>query len=126
MLPPDQAGANRITRNRKHDWDDRCRLLCCDDIWGCCGGDDINFESDQFGCDLRGALAASLRPAVLDRDGAALDPTELMQSLHERGDPFAGGRTRALTHEPDGLQFPRLLRPRRKRPCHRRAAECGQ
>jgi hypothetical protein len=117
MLPPDQAGANRITRNRKHDWDDRCRLLCCDDIWGCCGGDDINFESDQFGCDLRGALAASLRPAVLDRDGAALDPAKLAQPLHKRRDPLALQRRRAYAHEPDRRQLRRLLRARRQRPC---------
>ena len=32
------------------------------------------------------ALAASLRPAILDRDGATLDPTEFAQPLHKSGD----------------------------------------
>ena len=35
------------------------------------------------------ALGASLRPAVLDRDGAALDPAEFAQPLHKRLDPCA-------------------------------------
>ena len=41
------------------------------------------------------ALAASLRPAILDRDGAALDPTEFAQPPHKSGDPMAPGRRRA-------------------------------
>jgi hypothetical protein len=36
------------------------------------------------------------------------------------------GRTRARTQEPDRRHLARLLRPRRERPHHRRAAKCGQ
>jgi hypothetical protein len=34
------------------------------------------------------SLAASLGPAILDRDGAALDPTEFAQPLHKSGGPL--------------------------------------
>ena len=84
---------------------------------------DIDLEPDELGRDLGEALAASLRPAILDRDGAALDPAEFAQSLHKSGDPFARGRRRARAQEPDGRQLPRLLRARRERPRRRRAAE---
>src|SRR5262249_34122025 len=99
------------------------RLLCRKDFWGSRRDDDIDLEPDELGRDLGDTLLASLGPAVLDRDGTALDPAEFAQSLHKRGDPLAGGRVRALAHEPDSLQFPRLLRARRERPRGRRAAE---
>ena len=51
--------------------------------------DDIDLEPDELGRDLGIALAAPLRPAILDRDGAALDPTEFAQSLHKSGGPWA-------------------------------------
>src|SRR4029450_1616761 len=54
--------------------------------------------------------------------GAALDPAEFAQSLHESGDPFASRRTRALPQETDGRQLASLLRAPPERP-HRRAAE---
>ena len=41
------------------------------------------------------ALATSLRPAILDRDSAALDPAELAQSLRKSGDIMAPGRSRS-------------------------------
>src|SRR6266851_4720985 len=53
----------------------RCRLLCC-------GGpqssrdNDIGFDPGELGRDLGEALAAALCPAILDRDGAAVDPAE--------------------------------------------------
>jgi hypothetical protein len=34
---------------------------------------------------LGDALGASLRPAILDRDGSTLKPTELLKSLREGG-----------------------------------------
>jgi hypothetical protein len=34
------------------------------------------------------SLVASFRPAILDRDGATLDPAEFAQPLHKRGGPF--------------------------------------
>ena len=38
------------------------------------------------------APAASLRPAILDRDGATLDPAEFAQPLHKSCGPLALGR----------------------------------
>ena len=84
---------------------------------------DIDLEPDELGRDLGEALVASLRPAILDRDGAALDPAEFAQPLHKGGDPLAPGRRRARAQEPDGRQLARLLRARRERPRRRRAAE---
>ena len=55
--------------------------------------DDIDLEPDELGRDLGEALAASLRPAILDRDGATLDPAEFAQPLHKSGDPCGSGPT---------------------------------
>ena len=77
---------------------------------------DIDLEPDELGRDLGEALAASLRPAILDRDGATLDPAEFAQPLHKSGGPLAPGRRRARAQEPDGRQLRRLLRARRERP----------
>src|SRR5262249_54843853 len=68
----------------------RCRLLCREE----CGSrrdNDIHFQLDELGSDLDEPLVASLRPAILDRDAATLDPTEVAQSLHKSGDPLAPG-----------------------------------
>jgi len=46
---------------------------------------DVNPAPNKLREDFREALFASLREAVLDRDGAALDPAEFAQPVHERG-----------------------------------------
>src|SRR5262249_48005747 len=63
----------------------------------------------------------TFRPAVLDCDGAALDPAKLTQPLQKSGYPLSLGRTRARAQEANRLR--RLLRVRRERPRHRRTAE---
>src|SRR5262245_53124603 len=68
-------------------------------------------------------LTPVLRPARLDGNSAALDPAELMQPLHESGDPLAVGRRRAGTEVSDCRQLARLLRPCSDWPYRRRAAE---
>jgi hypothetical protein len=68
-------------------------------------------------------LGASLRPAILGRNIATLDPAEFAQSLHKGADPTAVERRRVRAQEPDGRQLRRLLRPRRKRPRRHRTAE---
>src|SRR5262249_13041171 len=83
---------------------------------------DVDLVSNELGRNLREALVASFRPAILDRDRPTLDPAEFMQSLRKSGDPFAGGRTRALTRKPDSPKLPGLLRTHRERP-RGRAAE---
>src|SRR5262249_44856330 len=80
---------------------------------------------DELGCDLGVALGTSLRPAILDRDGATLDPPEFMQSRHKSCRPSTPGR-RVRAYKPDRRQFARLLRARRERPRGRRTAECDQ
>jgi hypothetical protein len=83
----DQATTNRVSRYSEDDWDDRCRLLCCEDCESE-SDNDIDLESDELGCDLGVALAAAIRPANLDRDGATLDPTQFPQPLHKSGGPL--------------------------------------
>src|SRR5262249_59855743 len=68
-------------------------------------------------------LVAALRPAILDRDGAPLDPPEFAQPLHKRGNPLTADRRRGWTPEPYGRQLPRLLRARRGRLCSQSAAQ---
>ena len=70
---------------------------------GPCGSrrdNDIDLEPDELGRDLGEALVASLRPAILDRDGATLDPAEFAQPLHKSGGPLARGRSRAAPKNP--------------------------
>src|SRR5215471_4387265 len=92
-------------------------------IFGPPGNNDIHFLSDELGNDLGGALAASLRPAILDSDVATLDPTEFSQSLHESGSPSNLHRRRDCAQEPDGRQLSVLLRACGERPRGCRAAE---
>ena len=76
----DQTAADGVGRQRKNDGDDRrCRFQCRHGRYG--GNDDVDRAPDEFGCDLGIALGACLRPAVLDRYGAALDPAECTQPL---------------------------------------------
>src|SRR5215831_4592789 len=89
--------------------------------------DDINLKPDELGGNLGIALAASLRPAILDLDGATLDPAKFAQPPDKSGGPLAHDRRRSRAQEPDGWQHSRLLRPRRERPRRRRAAdECDE
>jgi hypothetical protein len=84
---------------------------------------DVHLEPDKLGRDLGEALALSIRPAIFDRDSAALDPAELAQSLRECHRPLAFAQRGALTQKPDGRQPRRLLRARHHRPRNRRAAD---
>jgi hypothetical protein len=68
----------------EHDRDDRCRLPCCED-GASRRDDDIHLEPDELVRDLGIAFGTSLRPAILDRHGAALDPVERAQPLHKSG-----------------------------------------
>src|SRR5262245_47716565 len=83
--------------------------------------DDIDFQSNELGCELGEAFAASLRPAIFDREIAAVDPAEFAQSLHEGGGPLALRRRAARSEQSDSRHL-RLLRARRERP-RRCAAE---
>src|SRR5262249_28111128 len=91
--------------------------------YGSPGNNDIDLLPDKLGNDLGCALAASLCPSNLDRDGSTLDPAEFAQPLHESGDPLVFNRSRRRAQEPDGRQPPRLPRVRRERPDGGRTAE---
>ena len=77
---------------------------------------DIDLEQDELGRKFGGAVAASLCPAILDRDVAPIDLSEFAQPLHKSGDPKALDRRCARAQETDGRQLSRLLRSRRERP----------
>ncbi len=125
----DEPGADRVSNQSEDDRDDRCRLLCRDDRCGSRCDNDIDLEPDKLGRNLGGALAASLRPAVLDRNIATLGPAELAKPLHKNGGPLALSRSRIRAQETDGRHLRRLLCARGERPKNqwrdRRAAESG-
>jgi len=68
---------------------------------------------DELGRDLSEAFVASLHPQIIDGDGAALDPTEIAQSLDEGGNARAIECTRVGGQKSDGPQLRWLLRARR-------------
>src|SRR5262249_6963359 len=90
---------------RENNRNNRCRLLCCENTYGPRGNNDIDFVLDELGNDLGCALAASIRPSNLDRDGVTLDPAGCTQPLHESGDPLVLNRSRHWAQEPDGRQL---------------------
>src|SRR5262249_41272781 len=85
----DEPAADRVADDRGDDRDRRCRSLRRQGRLGSVREDNIDLEPDELGGDFAIALIATFRPAVLDRDGAALDPAKLAQALHKRGDHMA-------------------------------------
>jgi hypothetical protein len=49
----------------------------------------VDFEADKLRCDLGVARGTSLRPAILDHNGATFNPAEFTQSLHKSSSPGA-------------------------------------
>jgi hypothetical protein len=49
----------------------------------------VDLRTDELGRNLGEALAAALRPTILDCDVLGFDPAELSQPLHESGNPLA-------------------------------------
>jgi hypothetical protein len=80
--------------------------------------DEVDLAVDELGRDLGGALGAGLRPAIFDRDGAALDPAKFVQSLNKSSGPWTPGRS-VRAQDPNSRQLCRLLPARRERPCPR-------
>src|SRR5215470_11236342 len=91
-LPPgpsqtgDLAAPNRVRPQRDDDWNDGSGLHQCG-YGDAPRNDNINLESDELSGDLGEAVATSLRPAILDRDCAVLDPSELRQSFDISSSP---------------------------------------
>jgi hypothetical protein len=98
---------------REHDRNYGGRLFDGDARWGCPSDDHIHLQADELGRDLSEALVASLRPPILNGDGAALNPTEVAQSLDEGGKALAIDGSRTGSEISDGRQFCWLLRARR-------------
>src|SRR5215471_14980898 len=121
----DKARADRVSP-RENNRNNRCRLLCCENTYGSPGNNDIDFVLDELGNDLGCALAASIRPSNLDRDGVTLDPAGCTQPLHESSDPLVLNRSRHWAQEPDGRQLRRLLRARQERPRDGAAEQCDE
>src|SRR5260370_89127 len=80
------SGAKRIVPQDKDDGDDRCRLLHCRGR-AVIRDNDVDVAIDELGCDLVDAFGAPLRPTILDRKGAALDPAELVHPRRKSGRP---------------------------------------
>jgi hypothetical protein len=57
--------------------------------WSIVRDDDIDVEPHKLVCHLREAFAASFCPAVLNRDIAALGPSEFAQAIQKSGGPWA-------------------------------------
>src|SRR6516164_6890862 len=93
-----------------------------------CGGsecicdNDIDLQADKFGCNFGVTRGTSLRPAILNRNSAILDPAEFTQSLHKSSSIGTPSRS-VRAQEPDGWQLARLLRASGERPCNHSTAE---
>src|SRR5438094_4073 len=87
-------------------------MSCANRLWGAprihgellkLGFDDqIDLELDELGSDLGEAFRAPFGPAVLDRNIAILNPTELAQPLDKSRDPLALDQSRGRAQEADG------------------------
>src|SRR5206468_5667797 len=76
-------------------------------------------EPHQFGRELGETVIASSGEAILDGNGAALDPAELVKPLHKSSGPLCLRRSRTCTEETDGRQLTGRLSLRRERPSRR-------
>src|SRR5262245_17777634 len=116
-----EAGAERVGGRSEDDWDERCRMLYREDDWVCIGQNDIDPALDELGCKLGGAITASVRPSILDREVAPFEPAEFVEPLKKSREPKTIGLSRTSSQETYGRQLP-LLPVRRQRP-RRRAAQ---
>jgi hypothetical protein len=73
----DESIANRVRCHREDDRDIRRGPLCREGRHGARRDNNIHLQPGELGCNLSEAVAASFRPAILHRDGAAFDPAEL-------------------------------------------------
>src|SRR5262249_1239611 len=88
----------------------------------CVRANDVDFTANELCRDVGDAHWPCIRPAIVDRDDAALDPSERTQSLDKRSRPWSPERS-VRTHKPNGRQLRCLLRARHTRPSGCRAAE---
>src|SRR4029077_8381928 len=77
--------------------------------------DDIDFEPDKLGRNLGIALWAAFRPAILDCDSTALDPTKFAHASHKSSRPRSKARS-TRTQKSNNWKLAGLLRGRRHGP----------
>src|SRR6202008_1172269 len=77
-----QAAANWIVGKCQHHGNNPGGLLD-GEAGGSPGENDIHLEPEEFGSALHEAFVLSFSPAILDRAGAAVDPPELVEPIHE-------------------------------------------
>ena len=119
----DEAGADRVPRHREHDRDDRCRLLCRDDV----AVPDVTMTSTLSRTNSAAISAKrSLRPSAQRYSIATVRPS-IQPSSRSRctkaASPWASGRSRGSRPRTRWSAASRLLRACRQRPRGRRAAE---
>src|SRR5262249_28741882 len=103
-LPPGRAReltSPLFSRHREDGWNDRCGPLCRERWFGAICETQVDLPPDKLGREVGIALGASLAPAVLDRDGATIDPAEFAQPLHKCVDPCALAYWPAAAEVPD-------------------------
>src|SRR5262245_58956492 len=106
-----QAGLNRITADREHDWYCRCGRLRSECRRGTADrSNHRNFALDKVGGQGLQALIIALCPAVFDQDVAAFDKTSCIESLMEGWHDEDHIARREATEKPDHRHC-RLLRP---------------
>jgi hypothetical protein len=115
-----QPHPDRVASDREHNRNGRGRRLCRQRRRGAADRrDQSNLSADQIGRERRQPLVIALRPAVFDRDVAALDEAHPTEALVECGHDEVEV-ARAQTAEESNHRDGRLLRERRERPKKRR------
>jgi hypothetical protein len=121
----DEAGGDGIGDDRKYDRHRARRLQQRSHGRGAMRQDDVRRHRGQFCRVFANDVGIASAPAIIDPQVAADDPSQLPQLLQERPDAelcFRVVRGEGQEHA-DAPHALGLLRPRRERPRHRRAAE---
>src|SRR5262249_12829903 len=120
----DDPGRHRVAGGCHNDRDIARPALGGQSIVGYGSDDDVYFALDQFSDELRQAIGFSLRIAVINKNGLALDPSQITEPSHERPVPeHCIGREKGRQKSYSGDYYWPLLRARRERPSGRHAAE---
>jgi hypothetical protein len=117
-----EAHLDRIVTGREHDWNRRRGGLGCERCGGADSDKDGNPARDQVGGERWQSIVLAFSPAELDCNVLTFDVTAFGQTVPERGHKTRERRGRSAVQIPHH-RHRRLLRPRRERPCRRRAAE---
>src|SRR3954454_8123947 len=110
------AVAGRICRQSEHDRNCRSHMLGNDGA-AAHRHDNVYLQPNEFGRDVGVAFAPPFRPAILDRDGSAVDPTEFLQALQKSGGPSGPAGGRARPQKSNGGQLRCWLSSNDKGPC---------